>query len=134
MRAMKIDHVAFLVLVAAACGSKPATQTTPPNNQPPAAAQGDGDMELKQDLERICNAFELSGAKPDSGLTEAGPWLEKNVHTPEAKEMLEQLKKGIPEVAREEAKRHNVAPCPLLDPKGPPTYSEGLPSKPVGTH
>ena len=116
---MKFDKLAVLLVMAAACGGNKSQTQTPANTQPaPVATSEGGDAVLKQDLERICNAFELSGAKPDSGMTVAGPWLEKNVRTSEAKTLVVELKAGSFDRTREEAKRHNVDPCPMLDPNG----------------
>jgi hypothetical protein len=112
MRAMKKICFALVLFAAAACsGNKSQPQPTVANAKPaPAAA------DLEQDLEQICHSMERSGAKPDSGLSEVGPWLEKNVHTTEGKALLEQLKTGSFEETRAQAKQHGVAPCPLLDP------------------
>jgi hypothetical protein len=119
MRPMKTSF-AFVLLMAAACGGSKSQPTTVTNAEPATAptTQTDAATELKLDLERICHSFERSGAKPNTGLTEVGPWLEKNVQTTQGKALLEQLKNGSFEETREEAKRHNVAPCPLLDANG----------------
>lgn len=114
---MKTLSAALLFVLVCACGGKSEPPATPANNQPaPATAQTEGG--LKQDLERICNAFELSGTKPDQGLNAVGPWLEQNVQTPEGKQLLEQLKAGSFDEARAQAKQHEVVPCPMLDPHG----------------
>ena len=109
---MKIGSLAFVALIVVGCGGKKSQTQTPANSQPEVTAK----TELVQDLERICNAHTLSGAPADSGMSVAGPWLEKNVQTPEAKALLEDLKAGNFDRTRDEAKRHNVAPCPMLDP------------------
>ena len=107
----KICFALVLVAAAACSGNKSQPQPAVSNAKPaPAAA------DLKQDLEQICHSMERSGAKPNSGMSEAGPWLEKNVHTAEGKALLEQLKNGSSDETRAQAKQHGVAPCPLLDP------------------
>ena len=114
-RAMKLVSFAFLASLVVGCGGNKAPAQAPANSEPaPVAAK----TELQQDLERICNAHTLSGAAPDSGLSVAGPWLEKNVVTAEGKALLEQLKGGSFDGTREQAKQHNVVPCPLVDPNG----------------
>jgi hypothetical protein len=120
MRAMK-TLVAFVLVMAAACGGNKSQQPTAVTNAEPVPAatnQADAATELELDLEKICYSYERSGAKPSTGLTEVGPWLEKHVRSAEGKALLEQLKNGSFEQTREEAKRHNVAPCPLLDSNG----------------
>lgn len=115
---MKTALLFVVGVVVSACGGTSTPSSTPAENHA-APAPAETGSELAQDLGRICNSFELSGAPPDSGMTVAGPWLEKNLRTPEAKALLEDLKKGNMEETRAEAARQNVVPCPLLDPKQP---------------
>jgi hypothetical protein len=110
---MKPGSLAFVALIMVGCGGNKSQTETPANSEPAAVT---AKTEFVQDLERICNAHSLSGAPPDSGMTVAGPWLEKNVQTAEAKALLEELKAGNLDRTRDEAKRQNVAPCPTLDP------------------
>jgi hypothetical protein len=121
MRAMKTNILASVIslLVAVGCSKdKPATESTVPSNAQPAEAQpvpADGEAALVKDLEMMCNAFELASAPKDSGMTVVGPWLEKNLQTADGKALLESMKTGGIEPAKQEVERRNITPCPMFD-------------------
>ena len=70
----------------------------------------------KGDLEKICNAPELSGNKDASNFADVGPWLENNIRTRKGRAFLQSLaSSGSIDVARIEIRANGLTVCPLLD-------------------
>ena len=72
----------------------------------------------RKDLQLICNAHELSGASPTSGLAEVGPWLESRLGTDAGRALLRSAAQtGSIEAVRAAAAEQRVTPCPLVEPR-----------------
>lgn len=70
----------------------------------------------KSDLYKICNAIELSGAPPGSGLSSAAPWLSKNLRTEKSRDLLRSIgSTGSIDTFRLEVEANGIQPCPILD-------------------